>query len=601
MSKILKVRHLLFRNSIALQKHFRFFFILILLTIGINFCGSSQSTYSVQQLNVANIFSWPHQPKPYKIFDWKKRALDFDDFIFDWNKKSEFPTIRWDTTHYNMLSNTIFIPAYYGDGRFSHDGWQDGLNIIADIIGSTLCGRRKDSVIINDSVYDYVNMLRTFKHHYKKRKTVYDWPEPEFIRNQTDWWYDIGPSVLYFMIGHLYPDEPAINNDLKDIAVGVYDMIEHLGGENVDFWHQAYNFDTNKPVDSAVFDGKVMKWKCPEAGVPSALIEYWAYKKFGDKKFLNAAKWCMNYYERLDKNPYYEMGISFGPYIAALMNAELGTNYHPEKFIKWLIKGSDVRAGYGTSEKNWNGYDTYGLVGSRKDRGEGYVFGLETFANAFLAPAVKYDTRLAKTVAIWLLNAGNASRFFYADQMPASNQFYGLKYKLARENVIPYEGLKFSEDGESPRATGDPVKYNAIWASLGKAFDVGANCTDLAIYDGAWSGFFGAILNNTNVSRILQVDLNKLDFFKSDSSYPTYLYYNPYKTDTTVEISLKKSSDLFNALTGKFIARNVSGNHSFTISKGNVMVLIVAPANSKIVYKNRKMFIHNRVVSYEPK
>jgi hypothetical protein len=568
--------------------------------MSISFHSLAQSRYIVQQLNVGDVFNWPHKPNPYTDFDWKKRALDFDSFVFDWNKKSEFPTIRWDTTHYNMSSNTIFIPAYYGDGRFNHDGWQDGLNIIADIVGTTLCGRRKDNVAVNGSTHNYVNMLRTFKHQYKKRKTVYDWPEPNFIRNHTDWWYDIGPSVLYFMIGDLYPDEPAINSDLKDIAQGVYDMIEQLGGEHVNFWHQAYNFDTNKPVDSAVFNGQVMKWKCPEAGVPAAVIEYWAYKKFGDKKFLDAAKWCMNYYEQLDKNPYYEMGISFGPYIAARMNAELGTNYHPEKYIEWLIKGSDVRAGYGTSESNWNGYDTYGLVGSRVNK-NGYVFGLESFANAFLAPAIKYDARLAKTVAIWLLNASNAARFFYADQMPDSNQFYGSKYKQAAENVIPYEGLKFSEEGQSPRATGDPVKYNAVWAGLGDAFDVGANCTDLAIYDGAWSGFFGAILNNTNVSCILQIDLNKLDFFKSNSAYPTYLYYNPYKRDTSVQINLSNSSDIFNSLTGKYIAKNVSGNYAFNIAADDVLLLVVAPANSKLIYKNGKIFLNNRVISYQSK
>ena len=325
-----------------LQRHFHFF--LLMLFISISFHGLAQSKYIVQQLNVGDVFNWPHQPSPYADFDWKKRALDFDSFIFDWNKKSEFRTIRWDTTHYNMSSNTIFIPAYYGDGRFNHDGWQDGLSIIAEIVGTTLCGRKKDSVAVNDSVYNYVDMLRTFKHDYKNRKIVYNFADPNFIRNHTDWWYDIGPSVLYFMIGDLYPNESSINNDLKDIAEGVYGMIKHLGGEHVDFWHQAYNFDTNKPVDSAVFNGKVMKWKCPEAGIPAAVIEYWAYKKFGDKKYLDAAKWCMNYYESLDKNPYYEMGISFAPYIAARMNAELGTHYHPEKYINWLIKGSDVRA-----------------------------------------------------------------------------------------------------------------------------------------------------------------------------------------------------------------------------------------------------------------
>ena len=152
----------------------RIIFLITILFVSINFINA-QSFHRVSQLTNVVTENWPHQPKPYKDFDWKKRALNFDEFIFDWNKKTEFPTIRLDTTHYNMSSNTIFIPAYYGDGRFNHDGWQDGLNIIADIVGTTLCGRRKDSVAINDSIYDYVNMLRTFKHQYKKIIAIYNY------------------------------------------------------------------------------------------------------------------------------------------------------------------------------------------------------------------------------------------------------------------------------------------------------------------------------------------------------------------------------------------------------------------------------------------
>jgi hypothetical protein len=386
---------------------------------------------------------------------------------------------------------------------------------------------------------------------------------------------------------------------LKDVADGFYEMVSSLGGPQADFWHQSYNFDTGKPVNGVTWNGKSVAWKCPEAGVVAALIEYWAYKKFGDEKYLQAAKWCMDYYERLDKNPFYEMSISFGPYVAAMMNAEVGTHYDPSRYINWLIKGSSVRTGYGVAEGNWNGYDVYGLVGSRKDGGgEGYVFGLETFANAFLAPAVKYDPRYARIVGKWLLNAGNAARFFYADQLPAENQFYGAKYLNQPEHVIPYEGLRYTEAGQSPRATGDAVAYNKIWAEYGPTFDVGRGCTNLGIYDGAWAGFFGAILKNTNVPKILQIDLNKLDFFKSNPAFPTYLYYNPYTTEKKVQIDLSAKSDLFNVLTGTYIARNVSGKQYITISADDAVSLVVVPARSKLAYDGRKTLINGIPIAY---
>lgn len=561
--------------------------------------ASAQSARAITQLTNSSIETWPRQPKPYVDFDWKQRFLDFDSFIFDWEKNSTFPTIKLDTTHYNMESNTVYIPAYYGDERIKHDGWQDGLTFLAVVAGSTLCGRNKDSVRVGDEMYNYVDMLRTFKHDYGKRKIVYSFPMPNHNRNHADWWYDIGPSLLYYMIGDMYPDEPGMDERLRDIADGFYEMVFNLGGAEADFWHQAYNFDMDRPVNCITWNGTTAAWKCPEAGVISALIGYWAYKKFGDEKYLESAKWSMDYYERIDKNPYYEMSISFGPYVAAMMNAELGTNYDAAKYIDWLLKGSDVRTGYGTSEGNWNGYDVYGLGGSRTDGGgAGYVFGLETFANAFLAPAVKYDPRLARTVGKWLLNAGNAARFFYADQIPAENQYYGAKYINAVENVIPYEGLRFEEDGQSPRATGDPVAYNQHWADLGPTFDVGRECTNLSIYGGAWAGFFGAILKNTNVSGIQQIDLNKLDFFRSDA-FPAYLYYNPYETTKSVQINLDESSDLFNVLTGKYLAKNVSGKKSFKVGADDVVSLVVVPAGSKLQYDGNKTLIDGIPVAYD--
>jgi hypothetical protein len=575
---------------------FLFPFLLLLTVVHLQ----AQPSKTIDQIKIPAIEAWPRQPSPYVVFDWKKRFLDFDSYIFDWNKKSAFPTIKLDTTHYNMESNTVYVPAYYGDERIANNGMQDGLTLIAAVAGATLCGRQKDSVRVGSEIYNYVDMLRTFKHDYGRRKIVYSFANPEHDRNHTDWWYDAGPSLLYYMIGDLYPHEKGMDDRLKDIADGFYEMIENLGGSNPNFWHQSYNFDTGQPVDSVTWNGRKLSWKCPEAGIVAAVIEYWAYRKFGDEKYLDAARWCMDYYERLDKNPYYEMSVSFGPYIAARMNAEVGTNYDPARYINWLIKGSSVRTGYGVAEGKWNGYDVYGLVGSRRDGGgEGYVFGLETFANAFMAPAIKYDPRYAKAVAKWLLNAGNAARFFYADQMPAENQFYGTKYIHADEHVIPYEGLRFSEAGHSPRATGDAVAYNKIWAELGPTFDVGRGCTNLGIYDGAWAGFFGAILRTTGVPMIQQIVLNKLDFFQHNV-YPAYLYYNPYASAKSVYIDLPAASDVYDVITGKYFARNVSGKQKISIAADGVASIIVIPAHSKLTYQGNKILFNNVVVAYRP-
>jgi len=70
----------LINNNKLLQKHFHFF--LLVLFMSISFHSLAQSRYIVQQLNVGDVFNWPHKPNPYTDFDWKKRALELKIVFF---------------------------------------------------------------------------------------------------------------------------------------------------------------------------------------------------------------------------------------------------------------------------------------------------------------------------------------------------------------------------------------------------------------------------------------------------------------------------------------------------------------------------------------
>ncbi|WP_339244487.1 discoidin domain-containing protein [Paenibacillus sp. FSL R10-2796] len=539
---------------------------------------AAEPARKVVQAAIPDVSKFPNNPAPYSYMDWKQRALDYDAFVYDWNKTSPLPTIQWDETHYNLPYKTFKMPSYLGDIRLSQDGEQEAVNMLASIAGASLSGVDKT----NQNGMNYVDLIRTFKHDFNDRKLFFNWPNPTHERNQTDWWYDLAPNMLYYIIADLYPDDPHANELRTGIADALYKMTVNLGGPNVNFWHQSYNHDTQTPVNKS--------WKVPEAGMISGLIQYWEYKRTGDAKYLNGAKWSMNYYNDLGSNPYYEVGAMFAPYIAARMNAEEGTNYDLNHLFKWILSGSSVRGGWGTIQENWNGYDAYGLQGSRSDGG-GYAFLLNTFATAFFAPVVKYDSSYANVVGKWLLNSSNAARFFYADQMPADKQYYGTKYQDAPEKVIAYEGLRKTQDGQSPRSTGDPHKY---WSSWG----CGETCSDLGLYGSSWAGFFGAILKNTNVEKILQIDLNALDFYQTGKSLPTYLYYNPYQTDQNVQISLSSASDLFDVISGEYVARNVSGSQTFHVPASNSVVLVVAPSGSKLTYTDNRTLIDRVPVVY---
>ena len=86
------------------------------------------------------VASFPGAPSPSAPFDWHRRALDYDSFVYDWSQLGRFPTIAWDHTHYNMSSDTYKMPSYYADGRLGTDGAQEALGQIASGVGATLLG-----------------------------------------------------------------------------------------------------------------------------------------------------------------------------------------------------------------------------------------------------------------------------------------------------------------------------------------------------------------------------------------------------------------------------------------------------------------------------
>jgi hypothetical protein len=239
--------------------------------------------------------------------------------------------------------------------------------------------------------------------------------------------------------------------------------------------------------------------------------------------------------------------------------------------MSWIFDGgSQVRDGWGVMTERWGGYDVHGLMGSVIDNG-GYAFAMNTFsAFGALAPVARYDTRYARDIGKWMLNAANNSRLFYADSLPAE--------QLGDpQHVIPYEGLRKTFNGQTPYASGDPTVYS--WGN-----------TDFSLYSGTYAGLLGGLIQLTNVKGILQLDCLKTDYFHNQA-YPTYLYYNPYPMDQAVEITDLGSNqvDLFNTVTGQFVARNVSDRAMIPLSGDHAAVIVVVPSGGKLELKDNKI------------
>jgi hypothetical protein len=386
-------------------------------------------------------------------------------------------------------------------------------------------------------------------------------------------------------------------------------MCVTLGGPEgrIDFHHTSFDFGKMKPV----YNGR---WQEPDAAGAVALLQYFAYMKFHEPEFLQAADWCLTWLEQQRDNPHYETLMPMGALAAARLNAEQGHSYDVEKMVNWCFDPSDTRPGWGVIAERWGDYDCHGLVGSITD-GNGYAFTMNTFEHAaLLVPLVRYDKRFARAVGKWMLNAANAARLFYPNAHPPERQTFP-DWKGDPKAVIAYEGLR-KEGLEYARRTprlkdlrdkeGNlPPELEREWKNrqpfaLGDPSQYGWNApTDLGLYGSVCVGFYGGIVSHTDVKGILQLDLLATDFFRS-SAYPTFLLYNPYPETKEVSIDLgKKPRDIYEAINSHFLARDVSGITRIAIPSDSAIVIVLALTGGRVTQNDRQLLVDGVIVDFD--
>jgi len=68
-------------------------------------------------------------------------------------------------------------------------------------------------------------------------------------------------------------------------------------------------------------------------------------------------------------------------------------------------------------------------------------------------------------------------------------------------------------------------------------------------YSGSSVGYLAAVVKTTNIEGILQIDLNKTDFY-GQQTIPTFLYYNPTLDAQLVNLDLPAGTfDMYDAIT----------------------------------------------------
>lgn len=528
------------------------------------------------QIAIPRVELMPNQPAPYNVRDWKQVALKYDSFVYDLQQTGQYlPLVFMNPTGVNYPQMQTFrMHTYVGtNSPFGNEA----INVMPSLVGASLAGADKS----NQFGRNWVLMAQDFFNKNNGENLYLNAPA---TTSGNDWWYDMMPNVFFYQLYDLYPDWGGEADwQFTTVADRMLTAVRAMGGSEAP-WSPAYmnyrawRFSTMTPNANGVPE--------PEAAGAFAWLLYNAWKTTGNPDYLKGAEWSIEFLNNWTTNPSYELQLPYGALTAARMNAELGTNYDVEKMINWSFDRGPLR-GWGTIVGTWGGFDVSGLVGEANDAGNDYAFQLNGVQQAAaLAPMVRYDKRFARAIGKWVLNLANATRLFYHGFLPPNMQDASAWSAVHDpDRVIGYESMRQVWQGFSPYSTGDAV--NGGWAA-----------TNLALYGTSSIGYLGALIEKTNVDKILKINLLKTDFF-GDEAYPSYLIYNSYNTAKSVEFVVENGpADIYDALTEDFLLEDASGTVNLNIPANRAILVVVCPANGEITYEQNKMLVDGVVVDY---
>ncbi|KAF5064425.1 Concanavalin A-like lectin/glucanases superfamily protein [anaerobic digester metagenome] len=505
------------------------------------------------QLNINRITQMPDLPSPLLIRNWNEVTINYDNFVFDLQKTGQYLPLGCfgSQGQFNYPDNIpLFLDTYVGAS--SHLNQAEAINIMPAIIGASLAG-------VDKSNQNGINWVAKTKDFFNSKNGQNVYLNNYSTTSGGDWWYDMMPNVYFYQLKSLYPDAaPEFTGQFTTVADRWLWAVQQLGGSTTPWTvpymnYRAFNLATGLPLTTGVPE--------PESAGSIAWLLYNAYTETGERKYMEGAQLALDFLAGWETNPSYELQLPYGTLAAARMNAVEGTNYPLQKFLDWCFDRGALR-GWGSIVGNWGGYDVSGLIGEANDGGNDYAFIMNGFQQAAaLAPLPKYDKRYTKAIAKWILNVTNASRLMYWNALPQDKQdSYAWASANDPEACIPYESMKEVWGGKTPFATGDAIRGG--WAA-----------TNLSLYSGSSVGYLAAVVKTTNVPEILQIDLNKTDFY-GQNNLISYLYFNPTASSKLVQVNLPSGTfGMYEAITEIVSQSSYSGSLQLTIPAGEVRLI----------------------------
>lgn len=547
----------------------KFFQILVLFTLA---CYSLTG----QQIEIPRVAAMPSMPQPYLMRDWKAVAQQYDSLVFDLTAAGQYLPLVWINT------NTINYPNHASFGLHTVVGTPypssaEAINIIPAVVGASLVG-------IDKSDQFGVNWVLGCEEFFNRRPEENVYLNSPATSSGDDWWYAVMPNIFFYQLNALYPHTGDFDYQFNSVADRWCTAVETMGGSAAP-WHRAsmnyrgWYLASMTPHSTGVTE--------PEASGSIAWLLYDAYTVTGNSRYRMGAEWALEFLDNYQDNAAYELQMPYGTYIAARMNAELGTIYDIEKFVNWSFDPVGNARQWGVTLGNWGGYDCDGLVGEAQN--DGYAFLMNGYEMAAaLIPMVRYDNRFAHALGKWFLSLANASRLYYANYLPADHQDgEAWSYVYDTTAVIGHEAMREFAIGTgiSPFATGDAISG-------------GWGATNFALYGSSHVGIMAALTDTTNIPGILKLDLLATDFYRQDA-YPSFLFYNPYDIPQLVHFDVGNNQvDVYDAVSNTVILTGVSGVANLPVGSDAAVVAVLLPAGAPLQYDLDKLVVNGIVADY---
>lgn len=459
----------------------------------------------------------PFIPENYAYRDWRAVATEFNQMLFNFD---EYRLGYIDRSYQNTGRESLGFLTYESDVQDINQA--QAITAIGALLSANLLGKEEigekyleELLPLVESYYNVENGEGLFLNYENVNST------------DLSFWEQVYPGLLYFMLMDRYDATVDSEQILQSIADTWYDVVMNLGGGEgmVDFGYTGYDFKEKAPYDNG-------EWIEPGAAAGVAMIQYYAFERFGERKYIQAATACMKYLEEFQRNPGYEVLYLYLPYLSARLNATENFHFDTAKYMEFFFTESDYRHEYGM----FNGGYATGLIGQRTEYGGSPESFSSIVAATAIVPTLKYDQRYAVEIGRYLLQLTQSLNLFYPD-----------------DTTIPYDMVSRLE---------------------------GADGEKKSVLSGAYLGLLAAMIEPTNVEGILKVDLNTNDYYVAENKrVPMYLLFNPYETEQEVEyiVQSEEPVNLYNVMTQEFITKVVSGQTSIKIKATDAVIIAEIP------------------------